>query len=87
LAQGWTKLALRRAVADRLPAENVWRRDKIAYQVPDEVWLQDRELQDALAEARRDLEQREVVARGATGVDPWRILTLSRFLAVYGLGT
>jgi asparagine synthase (glutamine-hydrolysing) len=87
LAQGWTKLALRRAVADRLPAENVWRRDKIAYQVPDEVWLRDRELQDALAEARRDLEQREVVARGATGVDPWRILTLSRFLAVYGLGT
>lgn len=39
LHAGWTKYALRRAFADWLPPEIVWRRDKLGFSMPQEEWL------------------------------------------------
>jgi asparagine synthase (glutamine-hydrolysing) len=36
---GWTKLALRRAFDADLPAEVVWRRDKVQFSVAQDAWL------------------------------------------------
>ncbi len=36
---GWTKLALRRAFDADLPAQVVWRRDKVQFSVPQDAWL------------------------------------------------
>lgn len=85
LRSGWTKHALRVAMEPRLPREIVWRRDKIAYQTPDDSWLKDRRVGDAVHAARRDLVARGLVAGDGAWVPPWRALTLSRFLDRYGL--
>jgi asparagine synthase (glutamine-hydrolysing) len=37
--QGWTKWVQRAAVADLLPAEVVWRRDKVGFETPERQWL------------------------------------------------
>lgn len=39
LKAGWTKYSLRRAFADELPSEIVWRRDKQGFSMPQEEWL------------------------------------------------
>lgn len=39
LHDGWTKYALRRAFADWLPPEIIWRRDKLGFSMPQEEWL------------------------------------------------
>lgn len=85
LREGWTKHALRSAMAQRLPEEIVWRRDKLAYQTPDEIWLRDRRVADAVAAARRDLVARGFLRGDGMWVAPWRALTLSRFLDRYRL--
>lgn len=34
----WTKYVLRRAVEDRVPAEIVWRREKVGFETPEAAW-------------------------------------------------
>jgi asparagine synthase (glutamine-hydrolysing) len=36
---GWTKWLARRAMTDRLPAEVVWRRDKLGWPIPEQQWF------------------------------------------------
>jgi len=36
---GWTKWLARAALADRLPAEVVWRRDKMGWAIPEAAWF------------------------------------------------
>jgi len=37
--QGWTKWALRQAMSGLVPPEVIWRRDKVAFETPEGVWL------------------------------------------------
>ena len=84
--EGWTKVGLRRAAALRLPDEIVWRRDKTAYETPDADWLGDPAVRDEVAAASTDLHGRGLLARADRGrLDPWRVLSLSRFVDRYGL--
>lgn len=86
LGQGWTKLALRRAVEDRVPAEVLWRREKTAYETPSASWLRTPEVQRILGEAVGHLHDGGVLASASLGsIDPWRAITLSRFMDRYGL--
>jgi asparagine synthase (glutamine-hydrolysing) len=39
LNQGWTKWPLRAAMRDMLPANICWRKDKIGFAAPDQLWL------------------------------------------------
>lgn len=40
LHDGWTKWPLRQGLADALPAEITWRRSKLGFEAPDQLWLQ-----------------------------------------------
>jgi asparagine synthase (glutamine-hydrolysing) len=81
---GWTKFALRNAMAERLPNEIVWRRDKTAYEVPERAWLARPDMIAAIAEARAHLASTGIVhARRGRAVNPWRALSLSRFVRTY----
>lgn len=86
LRAGWTKLALRRSLASRLPEGIVWRRDKIAYQAPDQLWLQRHDIQEAVKGATAALVARGIL-RPAAGpkVSPWRRLSLATFIEENGL--
>jgi asparagine synthase (glutamine-hydrolysing) len=83
-ARGWTKYALRRAFEPVLPREVLWRRTKTAYQVPEERWISHPPVQRLLADARRDLVDRGVLAARAAA-NPWRTLSLALFVDEYGL--
>ncbi|HEU4903205.1 MAG TPA: asparagine synthase (glutamine-hydrolyzing) [Flavisolibacter sp.] len=60
--QGWTKWLLRKSVADQLPKEIVWRKEKVGYEPPQKQWMQNKDVQEAIVEARRVLVQEGILA-------------------------
>jgi hypothetical protein len=83
---GWTKFALRAAMSDRLPGAVVWRRDKTAYEIPERNWLARPDILEAIADARQHLASTGIVhVRRGRALNPWRALSLSRFLHRYGV--
>lgn len=60
---GWTKWLLRKAVDDKLPKEIVWRKEKVGYEPPQKQWMQNKAVQEAIAEARKKLVQEGLLAR------------------------
>lgn len=81
LRTGWTKLTLRKSFAVRLPAEIVWRRDKIAYQAPDDDWLMHPTVHGAVCAATGHLVDQGILRPSSADlVSPWRRLSLSAFL-------
>lgn len=53
--QGWTKWLLRKAVEKKLPKEIVWRRDKVGFETPQKMWMQNGAVQEKIREARKTL--------------------------------
>lgn len=93
VGQGQTKRLLRRAVADRLPAEIAARRDKSAFEVPDAQWVRN-ELREAVREAVHEPFWRELdfaggqsllrtalgeTEGGAYNRQSWRVLCVARW--------
>ena len=52
---GWTKYLLRKAMDKKLPDAIVWRTNKVGFEPPQEIWMQDAKLQDYIQEAKRKL--------------------------------
>lgn len=59
--QGWTKWLLRKAVEHKLPKEVVWRKDKTGYEPPQKVWMQHKQVQEAITEAKRKLVEKNIL--------------------------
>lgn len=53
--EGWTKFLLRKAMDKKLPDKIVWRRDKVGFEPPQKIWMQDAALQEYIQEAKRKL--------------------------------
>ncbi len=60
---GWTKWLLRQAVDKKLPREIAWRRDKVAYEPPQQEWMQNAALQEYIHEARRKLVNAKILSK------------------------
>ncbi len=52
---GWTKWLLRKAMDKKLPDEIVWRKDKVGYEPPQKLWMENKILQDYIHEAKKKL--------------------------------
>ncbi|HVX50344.1 MAG TPA: asparagine synthase (glutamine-hydrolyzing) [Chitinophagaceae bacterium] len=52
---GFTKWILREHIKPFLPANIVWRKDKIGYEPPQHAWMQNNNVQEMIIEARRRL--------------------------------
>lgn len=52
---GWTKWILRKTVNDKLPAEIVWRKNKIGFEPPQQQWMQNKIMKELVMESRRKL--------------------------------
>jgi asparagine synthase (glutamine-hydrolysing) len=63
--EGWTKWLLRHSMQSRLPAAIVWRTDKIGYEPPQQAWMQDKNMQELVFEARRKLVANSVLKSSA----------------------
>jgi asparagine synthase (glutamine-hydrolysing) len=83
---GWTKEALRRVAARRLPEDIVWRRGKTAYDVPEQEWLLRPQVREKLRGAVELLQDLQIVERRPSlPLTPWRALSLASFLEQTGL--
>ena len=55
IRNGWTKWILRQNVAQQLPDDIVWRKNKIGFEPPQKKWMQDARVQDMIHEARKKM--------------------------------
>ncbi len=63
--QGWTKWLLRKTVDNKLPKEIVWRKDKIGYEPPQKQWMQNKDVQGAIREAKKKLVKANILNAAA----------------------
>lgn len=61
IKDGWTKSILRKSVAELLPKEITWRRDKVGFEPPQETWMQHPEIQVMIREAKMRLVEEGVL--------------------------
>jgi asparagine synthase (glutamine-hydrolysing) len=55
IRQGFTKWILRKSIENLLPTEIVWRREKIGFEPPQKLWMQNKKLQDLINESKKKL--------------------------------
>lgn len=92
IREGNTKWLLRKAMDTKLPANIVWRTDKVGYEPPQQQWMKDKLLKDYIHEAKKKLviqgilnkemlnkQVRPLGAHEAQNFD-WRYLTAAHFL-------
>ena len=90
--EGWTKWILRKCMADHLPAEIVWRKDKTGYEPPQKKWMGEPLLQEYVYEAKKKLIDEKILKPGASDKKnqpldahaadnyDWRYLVASAFI-------
>jgi len=59
--QGWTKWLLRKSVEDILPKEIVWRKDKVGFEPPQKLWMQNKAVQNEIQKAKETLVQHHIL--------------------------
>ena len=62
---GWTKWLLRQAMEKRLPAEIVWRKEKVGFETPQLQWMENKLVQEYIHEARRKLTNKGILKKTA----------------------
>lgn len=92
IRQGWTKWLLRQSMDQQLPADIVWRKDKVGFEPPQKHWMQNSKLREMIQEARQKLIKEKIVkpeinakpihASSAydTDTDDWKYLTAAYFI-------
>jgi asparagine synthase (glutamine-hydrolysing) len=61
IRNGWTKWLLRESMKNKLPASIVWRKDKVGFEPPQKSWMESKEVQDAIQEAKKKLVNEKVL--------------------------
>ncbi len=61
IQNGYTKSILRQAMKNNLPQEILWRTDKIGFEPPQKMWMQDAHIQNIFYEAKQKLVQHKLL--------------------------
>lgn len=61
IRNGFTKWILRQSMQPLLPAEIVWRKDKVGYEPPQKLWMQNTQIKEMIMEARKKLVHENVL--------------------------
>ncbi len=61
IRNGWTKWLLRQSMSTILPAEIVWRRDKVGFEAPQKNWMEKKQVQDAIHSAKEKLVREKIL--------------------------
>jgi asparagine synthase (glutamine-hydrolysing) len=59
--QGWTKWILRKAMEPKLPASIAWRKDKVGFEPPQRLWMENSQVQSEIRKAKEVLVQQEIL--------------------------
>lgn len=63
IRDGYTKWVLRKRMESVLPPAIVWRKDKVGFEPPQQVWMQDEPVKEYIREARRVLVNKGILNR------------------------
>ena len=55
IKNGYTKWILREAMNKTLPSDIVWRKDKVGFEPPQKQWMQHKQMQEYIHEAKKKL--------------------------------
>ncbi len=55
IRNGWTKWLLRETMKNKLPESITWRKEKVGFEPPQKTWMQNKQMQEAIQEAKRKL--------------------------------
>jgi len=92
MREGFTKWILRKTMHNKLPDEIVWRTDKVGYEPPQKMWMQNKMMQEYLHNAKEKLVNEKILKpdvlnkknqpRDAYAADnfEWRYLIAAAFL-------
>ncbi len=92
IREGWTKWLLRQLMDQQLPADIVWRKDKVGFEPPQKQWMENEKLREMIKEARHKLVKEKILNSGVTNKpihassayetsnDDWRYLTAAFFI-------
>jgi asparagine synthase (glutamine-hydrolysing) len=61
IRNAWTKWLLRKSMEDVLPASITWRKDKVGFEPPQKTWMENRDLQELIIEAKRKLVKENIL--------------------------
>ncbi len=64
IRNGWTKWLLRETMKNKLPDSIVWRKDKVGFEPPQKSWMENKQVQEAIQEARKKLVKENVLKPG-----------------------
>ena len=62
IKNGWTKWLLRKSAEPLLPKEIVWRKDKVGFEPPQKRWMQNKDVQQAIAAGKKMLVDQNILA-------------------------
>ena len=61
IRKGWTKWILRETMGDKLPEAIAWRKDKTGFEPPQKLWMEDKNMQEAIQQAKRKLVDEKIL--------------------------
>lgn len=61
IKNGWTKWLLRKAAEPLLPHDIVWRKDKVGFEPPQKLWMQQKAIQEMIYEGKKTLVQNDIL--------------------------
>lgn len=53
IKNGWTKWLLRKTAEPVLPPEIVWRKDKVGFEPPQKLWMQDKHVEESIRQSKQ----------------------------------
>ena len=81
IQNGFTKFLLRSSMQNLLPEEIVWRKDKIGFETPQKLWMNDATVKDYIHEAKKKLVAKKILKPSvlATQVKPMDTLDAENY--------
>jgi asparagine synthase (glutamine-hydrolysing) len=61
IRRGWTKWVLRKAMQEKLPESITWRKDKTGFEPPQKKWMENKSVQEAIHEAKKQLASEHIL--------------------------
>jgi asparagine synthase (glutamine-hydrolysing) len=63
IRKGWTKWLLRKAMEPQLPPDIVWRKDKVGFEPPQKMWMQNENVQESIMEGKKLLVNHNILVK------------------------
>ncbi|HEX8333198.1 MAG TPA: asparagine synthase-related protein, partial [Segetibacter sp.] len=63
IREGFTKWILRKSMDKILPQEITWRKDKVGFEPPQQMWMQNKQMQDYIHESKKKLVKKGILKK------------------------